>query len=551
MRQALESQRVDDQQDKGGHRDGRGADSFGGEPVETQSIDARPIDARPAEPRPAEPRPGSSENASGQTHAMIGQAAGTPASPTERPVQDLHKRPRRRRGRRRRKQRQALKPEASKPVETASHTADGQADSVSGEETRQTRSPHNRSSETPSHPATATQPKPGHIPRHVQGAHQARSGRSDYGHAIGANHHHVQTARLDRRHTRPRDNGASGVPDRRVYGALDLGTNNCRLLLARPSRRGFRVIDAFSRIIRLGEGIAHSGALSDAAMQRTIEALRVCATKIERNGVHRARLVATEACRVASNGRDFLDRAREETGLSIEILTPEMEASLAVAGCATLIDTSVDLVLVFDIGGGSSELIWLDLTRRARGRASGPLDRHEAHDCMAAWTSLPVGVVTLAERFGGRHVTPDLFEAMVEWVTGMLAPFEAEHGFRARLATANAHLLGTSGTVTTVAGIQLRLPRYDRSRVDGTWMRVAEAHEVTYSLLHRSYDQRVAEPCIGRDRADLVLAGCAILEALMRMWPCDRLRVADRGLREGILANLMSEDGVLRNRRRR
>jgi len=349
-----------------------------------------------------------------------------------------------------------------------------------------------------------------------------------------------------------RQDEAGGGARLEIYGALDLGTNNCRLLLARPSRRGFQVVDAFSRIIRLGEGVARTGKLSDAAMARTIDALRVCSHKIERFDVRRHRLVATEACRIARNGPEFLDRVRDATGLQLEILTRRMEASLAVSGCATLIDPTVDYVLVFDIGGGSSELIWLDLTRsQAHKGHRKVIDRLEAQSCMAAWTSLPVGVVTLAEEFGGRYVTPSVFEEMVQHVSEMLEPFEHAHQFGRRLEGASAHFLGTSGTVTTVAGIHLGLPRYDRSRVDGTWMRLEDAHDVTYDLLHKTFEQRVAEPCIGRDRADLVLAGCAILEALIRMWPCERLRVADRGLREGILATLMSEDGVLRNRRRR
>jgi len=343
---------------------------------------------------------------------------------------------------------------------------------------------------------------------------------------------------------------ARSDPTSAVYGALDLGTNNCRLLLARPTRRGFRVVDAFSRIIRLGEGVAQSGRLSDHAMSRTIEALKVCAGKLDRANVHRARLVATEACRVASNGADFLDRVRGEVGLDIEILSREAEARLAVSGCASLVDGAVDFVLVFDIGGGSSELIWLDLTRR-RSVGRPIVDRAEAQACMAAWTSLPVGVVTLAEKFGGRYVTPPVFEDMVDYVTDLLQPFEDANRFREKMAPRPSHLLGTSGTVTTVAGIQLGLPRYNRNRVDGCWLSVADAQNVTYSLLGRSYEERVAEPCVGHDRADLVLAGCAILEALIRMWPCERLRVADRGLREGILSTLMSEDGVFRSRRKR
>ena len=335
-----------------------------------------------------------------------------------------------------------------------------------------------------------------------------------------------------------------------VYGALDLGTNNCRLLLARPSRRGFRVVDAFSRIIRLGEGLGQNGHLSEAAMARTIDALKVCAGKLERHEVSRARFVATEACRVAGNGAEFISRVRDRCGLDLEILSPEHEARLAVSGCASLIDPAVDYVVVFDIGGGSSEIICLDLTREGA-RRRGPGGRLAADDAIAAWTSLPVGVVSLAERFDGRSVTHQSFEAMVASVTSMLQPFEDRHAFRQKFAGRPVHLLGTSGTVTTIAGILLGLARYDRNKVDGCWLKVPDVAAVTQSLLNKTYEQRIAEPCIGRDRADLVLAGCAILEAVLRMWPAENLRVADRGLREGILTSLMLEDGVWRQGRRR
>jgi exopolyphosphatase/guanosine-5'-triphosphate,3'-diphosphate pyrophosphatase len=351
---------------------------------------------------------------------------------------------------------------------------------------------------------------------------------------------------------RPHDETQPVRPERDiVYGALDLGTNNCRLLLAKPSRRGFRVVDAFSRIIRLGEGVGQSGRLSEAAMARTYDALKICAAKLERAHVRRSRLVATEACRIASNAPEFLADIRTKLGLDIEVLTPETEARLAVSGSAALIDASCDYVLVFDIGGGSSELILLDMSRRSRRFDRRSADRIDAQSCMAAWTSLPIGVVTLAERFGGRNVTPEDFEAMVGATQAMLQPFEDRHKVKERLHGKRVHMLGTSGTVTTIAGIHLGLPRYDRNRVDGCWLNVREVQAVTYNLLARTYEERIAEPCIGRDRADLVLAGCAILEAVLRLWPCERLRVADRGLREGILTTLMSEDGVLRTGRRR
>ncbi|MGH6814509.1 MAG: Ppx/GppA phosphatase family protein [Hyphomicrobiaceae bacterium] len=328
----------------------------------------------------------------------------------------------------------------------------------------------------------------------------------------------------------------------RAYAALDLGTNNCRLLVARPSRRGFVVLDAFSRIIRLGEGVLETRRLSEPAMERTMEALHICSGKMTRHRVVRSRLVATEACRIAENGGEFLRRVRRDLGIELEILSCEAEAKLAVSGCASLLDTKADLALVFDIGGGSSELIWIDLTRRHGRWRAALADRLEAQNCIAAWTSLPLGVVTLAERFGGRNVTPQSFRNMVAHITSHLAPFEARYSFRPRLARQKVHFLGTSGTVTTVAGIKFGLPRYDRRRVDGCWLSAADVESVTARLLACSYEQRAAEPCIGKERADLVLAGCAILAALLKMWPAQRLRVADRGLREGILATLMAED---------
>ena len=335
------------------------------------------------------------------------------------------------------------------------------------------------------------------------------------------------------------------------YGALDLGTNACRLLIAEPTARGFVVRNAFTRIIRLGEGAAVTGRLSEPAMSRTLEALAVCAARLDAWRVSRSRLVATEACRIAENGLEFLHRARHETGLGIEILSREAEARLAVSGCAPLLEGRSDLTLVFDVGGGSSELIWLDLSQRRR-RFTGPIaNRSEVQGCISAWTSLPVGVESLAEKFGSRHVDADVFEAMVAHVRGLMEAFEAKCRFRDRIRRQRAHLLGTSGTVTTIAGIHLGLKRYLRSRVDGCWMRVSQARAVTRHLVEQSYEERVAEPCIGPQRADLVLAGCAILEAVVRTWPCEHLQVADRGLRDGILASLMAEDGHISDERPR
>lgn len=327
----------------------------------------------------------------------------------------------------------------------------------------------------------------------------------------------------------------------RSYAALDLGTNNCRLLIAEPAHFGFRVTDAFSRIVRLGEGLGLGNALSEDAIERTIDALRVCRDKMIAKEVIRARLVATEACRFAENGPSFIERVRNDLDLDLEIVDRKTEAYLAVTGCAALVDPKAQSAIIFDIGGGSTEIAWLD--GQAPHTFADPCKR------IRAWDSLPVGVVTLAERYGGVDVTPESFEGMVEEVSELLMDFAlvaAEAG-RAR----HFHLLGTSGTVTTVGGIHLGLARYDRRKVDGMWMRNREISTVMNRLLHSNFQQRADNPCIGRERADLVLAGCAILEAIRRAFPSDRLRIADRGLREGILMKMMREDSVWREGSRR
>ncbi|MSO67858.1 MAG: Ppx/GppA family phosphatase [Pseudolabrys sp.] len=318
-----------------------------------------------------------------------------------------------------------------------------------------------------------------------------------------------------------------------TYAALDLGTNNCRLLVARPAGDSFRVIDAFSRIIRLGEGVSTSGRLSQAAIDRAIGALAICRNKMKNRGVTRARLIATEACRAAENGDEFLARVREELGIELEVIDRETEARLAATGCTPLMDPQADGVVLFDIGGGSSELVRLNRSQKTR--RGPPLPE------IRGWISLPHGVVTLAERHGGLNVTRETYETMVDEVAALIVPFAREHGGD---GLSGVHMLGTSGTVTTIAGVHLNLKRYDRNRVDGCWLSEQEISAVFEKLLAMSYEDRVASPCIGAERADLVLAGCAILEAIRRAFPCPRLRVADRGLREGMLVQMMREDGA-------
>src|SRR5579884_541373 len=330
---------------------------------------------------------------------------------------------------------------------------------------------------------------------------------------------------------RPSDQGFSArrEPQRHTYAAIDLGTNNCRLLIARPSDSGFTVIDAFSRIVRLGEGLSRTGELSLDAMDRAVGALGICAEKLRRRNVSLSRSVATEACRRAKNGREFADRVRDETGIALDIIEPAEEARLAVLGCHKLLEPGDGPALIFDIGGGSTELVLVD--------------QEEGTPKIRAWWSAPWGVVSLTESEGREALEgPDrikAYERMRERARRAFSNFATmlpgkRDGIR---------LLGTSGTVTTLASVHLALPSYDRRAVDGLHVPLDAMREISGMIASMDYDERSALPCIGNERADLVVAGCAILEAIMEIWPAPNLGIADRGIREGILRSLMARDG--------
>lgn len=325
---------------------------------------------------------------------------------------------------------------------------------------------------------------------------------------------------------------ARGNTHGEAYAALDLGTNNCRLLIARPSGRDFTVIDAFSRVVKLGEGLAASGRLSDKAMDRTLSALSICADKLQRRNVRLARSVATEACRRAENGYEFIERVRRETGIALDIISAEEEARLAVLGCHILLESGDGPAVIFDIGGGSTELVLVEPGGAEASRVPRILD----------WQSVPWGVVSLTDTVGRGEDSEQArlarFAAMRRMVSDSFAPFAA------RVAQAARHddirLLGTSGTVTTLASLYLELPSYDRKAVDGLIVPAPAMRDISARLSAMTPYERSNLPCIGQDRADLVVAGCAILEAILDLWPARRLGVADRGIREGILRSIMA-----------
>jgi len=326
---------------------------------------------------------------------------------------------------------------------------------------------------------------------------------------------------------RPVRNPAKRWGDAPHYAALDLGTNNCRLLIARPQGNGFAVVDAFSRIVRLGEGLASTGRLSDAAIDRTIAALRVCADKLRRRNVLVARSVATEACRQATNGAEFIERAYRETGIRLDIISPGEEARLAVLGCHVLMEPGDGPALIFDIGGGSTELVLIDMAGE--------------HPRVLDWHSARWGVVSLTEHAGGGD-TPETLTACYARMRALATESFAAFAARLPAAPRAPRLLGTSGTVTTLASVHLELDHYDRAKVDGLIVPTASMRRISSELSGMSVSERSRFPCIGTERADLVVAGCAILESILDLWPAERLGVADRGIREGILRRLMGAE---------
>ena len=347
----------------------------------------------------------------------------------------------------------------------------------------------------------------------------------------------------------------SPAPDPRsseLYAALDLGTNSCRMLIAQPKGRGFHVVDSFSKSVQLGAGLEKTGRLSRGSMARTIQALRICQQKLKRNKVRRMRLVATEACRRALNGDDFMRRITRETGLRLDIIAPEEEAQLAVISCAPLVSKKTENLLVVDIGGGSTELVWIDISQvPKKDRTRAIMRLHSGFDQVKSdipsakvvdWISVPLGVATLRDQFVDVEDDAARFALMSWFFEENLADFTP---YQSAQPQERFQIVGTSGTVTTVAASHLGLRRYDRTKVDGLHMSSAEIDKVIRSYLTMGPQGRRADPRIGADRSALIMSGAAILQALMRCWPTDRLSVADRGLREGLLYAQMSADGVL------
>ena len=310
-----------------------------------------------------------------------------------------------------------------------------------------------------------------------------------------------------------------------LIAALDLGTNNCRLLIARPEPGGFKVVDGYSKVVRLGEGVSSAGILSDVAMGRALEAVEICAERIIQRGVLHGRYVATEACRIAENGDQFLLNVEKQTGIFLEKISSREEAELTLTGCAPLLDSKFGYALTFDVGGGSTEILWVKI-------------QSEAEPEIIDWVSLPCGVVTMTERYGTPEISAENYELMMDEMVELIQPFGEKNGISNAIERGEVQMLGTAGAVTTISGVHMGLKRYNRGLVDGSWLNFESVHDICNKLVNSTFVERASYPCIGTDRAELVVAGCGILQAICRVWPVGCLRVADRGVREGILFKL-------------
>lgn len=310
--------------------------------------------------------------------------------------------------------------------------------------------------------------------------------------------------------------------------ALDLGTNTCRLLIGKRTPQGVQVVDSFVRVIRLGDELATKGHISKEAIKRAVSALSICAKKIKSYSVARGRYVATATCRMASNREEFLRTILTKAGLDLEVISTAEEARLSIMGCADLMDSSTRYAIAFDIGGGSTEVMWLELF---------PNKLPE----IIEWISLPLGVVTVADRLRQHSSPEECLLNIRKFVAKEVKSFCDKAYIYPQLVKNNIQLIGTRGTVTTLAALHKNLDRYDRLKVNGVLLTPDIIKRTVSNLYGMSVEKRLLHPCIGPLRSELVLGGVAIFEGIYDVFPINPVRVADRGVREGILLDLETQ----------
>lgn len=305
----------------------------------------------------------------------------------------------------------------------------------------------------------------------------------------------------------------------RRLAAVDLGTNTVRLLVVEAEGREWRPLHQSQRVTRLGEGQAETGRLLEAPMQRTVDTVSEFIAAARGLGASEIRVVATSAVREAPNRAELLALLRAATGLDASVVSGEEEARLTLQGVAAGLPQLGGSFVLFDIGGGSTELVLGEDGR------------------LGAVVSLQLGVVRLAERYGDAGpVDWARFALMRGEIDGRLA-----REIPARIIEARAPaLVGTAGTVTTLAALDLGLPAYDASRVQGHTLARGAVERLLNRLGALAVAERARLPCLEPGRADVIIPGIAICLAVMDRLGYGSLVVSDRGLREGILCEILS-----------
>lgn len=307
---------------------------------------------------------------------------------------------------------------------------------------------------------------------------------------------------------------------KKYFAAIDLGSRNCRTIVGCQSKAGaFEYIETYSKSVSLADGVAASKKLSRKSMDRTIEALAFCSKVLSRYAGLTYLAVATDAMRRAENASVFIKRVKRELGLIISIITPQEEAYYAALGCIEVLSLETEIFVVFDIGGGSSEIA---LCRQKSDKDIELIDS----------LSIPYGVINLLE--SKDHLTFSGYSNLVQKISDLSRDFLNQYATTLDFVN-NFQCIGTSGTTTTVAALNMNLRFYDREKINDSILQFSEILKTVHYVQSLSEDERKLHPYISQSNEDLVLGGLTILEGIVRGLPASTITVTDRGVRDGVV----------------
>lgn len=308
-----------------------------------------------------------------------------------------------------------------------------------------------------------------------------------------------------------------------VFASIDLGTNTVRLLVVTGNSKGFTTLHSNQLITRLGEGLSHSGILKDIAMERTIKAVLDFKREASKYSPFAIWVAATSAVREAKNRNEFIEKIREVTGLELEVIPWEEEARRTLLGVFSGLDGNIKKAIVFDIGGGSTEYI-LTVDKR-----------------LVKSVGTALGVVHLSEKYIRKDPVDDGELIILESViTNKIRNVKSQlHDVLCTMH--DVRLIGTAGTVTTIAALDLNLHPYDPAKVNGYVLNIENVKEILKKLKNMTLEERRNIPALESGREDLIIPGAVIVIKTMEIFGFNEMIVSDYGLREGIILAKMSE----------